>query len=290
VAFGFVSLLAWPTLATPQEKATCADCHADTVEKMPNQTHMRIQPFEVNGRTVGCEGCHGDGTRHMESGDKAAIHAFNNEAEDSGACLACHRAKGIPEWHASTHAQQDVACTRCHSIHTRREPQDSCVSCHALQVSQFQLPSHHPVRETKMSCASCHNVHSGNEKQLKTSQRTNELCYTCHQSKEGPYIFEHDPVQEDCQLCHVPHGSTARRLLTVAEPMLCLQCHEFHFHGGYAANDGEIEIGGIRRESPNGVLGLNKAFGTKCSQCHTQIHGSDLPGQGISSRGRGLVR
>jgi DmsE family decaheme c-type cytochrome len=290
VALGVALLLGWPALAAPQEKARCADCHDDVVQKMSNQTHMRIQPFEVNGRTVGCEGCHGDGTRHIESGDKTAIHTFSKEADDSDACLTCHRGKGMPEWHASTHAQQDVACTKCHTIHRQTSPQDSCRGCHGRETSQFQLPSHHPLREGKMTCASCHDVHSANEAQLKTGERLNELCYGCHQEVEGPYMFEHAPVQEDCRQCHAPHGTIANKLLIANEPMLCLQCHEMHFHTGVSTSIGDTVVGGISYPSTNGPRGMDKAFNTKCTQCHIQIHGSDLPSQSVSAKGRGLVR
>lgn len=141
-----------------------------------------------------------------------------------------------------------------------------------------------------MTCSSCHDVHAATEAQLRVGQRANELCYRCHQEKEGPYVFEHQPVQEDCRLCHDPHGTVARNLLSANEPMLCLQCHEFHFHAGYEAAEGEIEIGGIRRQSPFGAPGVNVSFNTRCSQCHTKVHGSDLPSQGITSRGGALTR
>jgi hypothetical protein len=35
---------------------------------------------------------------------------------------------------------------------------------------------------------------------------------------------------------------------------------------------------------------MNVSFTTKCSQCHSQIHGTDLPSQALSSGGHGMVR
>ena len=43
-------------------------------------------------------------------------------------------------------------------------------------------------------------------------------------------------------------------------------------------------------ENPFGTQSMNVAFTTACSQCHSQIHGTDLPSQALSSGGRGLVR
>jgi DmsE family decaheme c-type cytochrome len=272
----------------------CADCHDEVAAEMSNQVHMRIQPFEVGGRTVGCEGCHGDGTAHMEEGDPELIRTFADlTAEDSEACMTCHSGKGdgLSEWHASTHSMEGVACFECHSIHdSKKKPLDSCRSCHQETYAQFELPNHHPVREGRMNCISCHNPHRATEGQLNTDMRLNDLCYTCHQAKEGPFIFEHEPVVEDCRLCHVPHGSVAENLLTANEPMLCLQCHEFHFHAGLISPEGTVDVGGFERENPHGIDSMNVSFTTRCSQCHSQIHGTDLPSQALASAGHGMVR
>jgi DmsE family decaheme c-type cytochrome len=269
----------------------CADCHEDVVKGAAAETHMRIQSFEVGGKVVGCEGCHGDGAKHVDAGgDKELIRRFGDESSDD-ACLSCHAAKGMSGWHASTHKAEGVSCVDCHRIHAPSNPLAGCKTCHADVTSRFQLPSHHPVREGKMTCSSCHDPHSAAEAQLDTAQRVNELCYRCHLDKEGPYIFEHQPVQEDCRLCHNPHGTTARRLLTANEPMLCLQCHEIHFHAGYRAEEAtEYVIGGITRQNPNGPSAVNRAYNTRCSACHSRVHGSDLPTQAVSGRGQGLVR
>ncbi len=83
----------------------------------------------------------------------------------------------------------------------------------------------------------------------------------------------------------------ANNLLVANEPALCLQCHEFHFHAGYRGSAGhEQDVGGFVRTNPWGPTGMNRAFTTNCTQCHSRIHGSDLPSQGVPSSGRGLVR
>ena len=279
--------LAFPATAAD---SPCVDCHDDVGAAMANQIHMRIEPFEVYGRTVGCEGCHGDGTQHMEEGDPALIRTFSNPAEDTVVCLDCHGSKSQGEWHASTHAMENLSCLDCHSIHHEANPLDSCKDCHQTVYAQFQLPSHHPVKEGHMSCVGCHDPHAATESQLKTTMRLNDLCYTCHQSKEGPFIFEHAPVVEDCSLCHTPHGSVANNLLTVNEPTLCLQCHEFHFHAGLVSPDVPTDVGGTEFENPHGEFGMNVSFTTKCTQCHSQIHGTDLPSQSIPGAGYGMVR
>lgn len=288
-----LSLLAllWGHGSVLAAEADCAACHEELVKATTNQIHMRTKPFEVSGHAVGCEGCHSGGTAHAESGgDTSKVRRMSRDKATDKACLECHALKGFPAWHASTHAAEDVHCATCHTVHKASSPLDGCTKCHAEQRAQFELPSHHPLREGKMSCVSCHNPHAATEAKLKSRQRLNDLCTECHQAQEGPFVFEHEPVQESCATCHVPHGSVADRLLTANEPMLCLQCHEFHFHTSYRATDGVQVIGGIPRQSPNGPEGMNRAFSTKCTQCHPKVHGSDLPSQGITSNGRSLTR
>ena len=270
---------------------TCTACHDEIVAGMKNQIHMRIARFEAGGRLVGCEGCHGNGAAHAEQADPELIFGFD-EPGDQKACLTCHAGGHLLEWPVSAHAAQGVECLDCHTVHGEDRPLDACQTCHGDVVTQTRMPSHHPIQEGKMSCASCHDAHAGTEMQLKTGhQRVNDLCYQCHLDKEGPFVFEHEPVVEDCRTCHTPHGSVADNLLVANEPMLCLQCHDLHFHAGYRASEAEeVDVGGIERDNPHGPFGFNRAMTTQCTQCHVRIHGSDLPSQSVPSRGRGLTQ
>jgi DmsE family decaheme c-type cytochrome len=152
--------------------------------------------------------------------------------------------------------------------------------------------SHHPVREGRMNCSSCHNTHGGNtEHLLKNAESEKAFCTNCHPNKQGPFVFEHAAVEEGCNVCHQPHGTTADNLLKQNEPFLCLQCHEAHFHVGREGATVPVTSNPTGSSTnPYGVSGWRKAFGTKCTQCHSQIHGSDLPSQGVSSRGKSLTR
>ena len=49
----------------------------------------------------------------------------------------------------------------------------------------------------------------------------NDTCYTCHMEKRGPFVRTHQPVQEDCSICHNPHGTIAPNLLKARQPFLC---------------------------------------------------------------------
>jgi DmsE family decaheme c-type cytochrome len=126
---------------------------------------------------------------------------------------------------------------------------------------------------------------------MRTDERTNDLCYECHTNHQGPFIFEHPPVEEDCSTCHEPHGSVTNFLLKQNEPFLCLQCHETHFHTARVSAEGPYNaLPSGSATNPFGKTSFMAAYGTKCTQCHVQIHGSDLPSQSVSGRGKALTR
>ena len=97
-----------------------------------------------------------------------------------------------------------------------------------------------PVREGKLQCTSCHNPHgTANDKLLKEAT-VNEVCYTCHAEKRGPYLFEHAPARDNCLSCHEPlrgescgvcHEQATSHELATPLPsdhvpgMNCRQCH-----------------------------------------------------------------
>jgi DmsE family decaheme c-type cytochrome len=100
----------------------------------------------------------------------------------------------------------------------------------------------------------------------------NQVCYKCHAEKRGPFVWEHPPVTENCAYCHEPHGTVANNLLRQPATFLCLRCHAGH-----------------RKDNRNPDLHatVRAATYTDCTQCHEQIHGSDLPS---NSRRRSFLR
>jgi DmsE family decaheme c-type cytochrome len=180
-------------------------------------------------------------------------------------CIACHQNNDHKRmnWAFSEHKKAKLECRDCHGIHSPKikelnvgmwksdKNSQLCISCHKDVAARMTMPSHHPVKEGGLSCTSCHDPHSSKNTPLASK---NELCFKCHQNVRGPKVFEHAPVVEDCTYCHNPHGSPNRRLLQLAQPMQCLQCHSLasNFHGGV----------------PRG------AQLRSCTNCHSAIHGS----------------
>lgn len=254
---------------------TCLECHEDVAEKMADSLHMKLADHEFDTANR-CETCHGAGSAHAESaGETAMPYNFNEEtieADTRANCVACHNGGVTMTWHDSEHSAAGVLCMDCHDVKAPYQKMGNstklCNECHADQNAKFNLPSHHPVREGMMGCNDCHNPHAGTEFMIK-GDTVNDLCYTCHAEKQGPFLWEHDPVVEDCTYCHDAKGTMNNNLLVATESSLCLRCHTSHdsYHAidrweslgdGYSQADGRADIM------------------AKCTRCHIAVHGSDL--------------
>jgi len=233
-------------------------------------------------------------------------------------CLSCHRDYPLQAWHTSTHERHNVACTDCHNPHPHtsvpqfvnisrtdvrrhkrlpmsvQEP-EACYKCHQKMFGLASLPSRHPIKEGKMVCSDCHESHGQFRKGLKADS-VNMVCYECHAEKEGPFVWEHPPVTENCAICHEPHGTVANNLLRQPTTFLCLRCHVGHRKDNRNPdNVPDIDQGDTAvlnqanaRNYPNNNFDFRQVpligMYTDCTNCHSQIHGSDIPSQ--SRRGR----
>ena len=183
----------------------------------------------------------------------------------------------------SIHTQNNVSCISCHSPHhahtkefllVKAQP-ELCYSCHFQQKSQFQMPFHHRVNEGLVQCSDCHNPHGTvARRQVRTSATQDAVCFTCHTDKQGPFVFEHEPVKiGGCLTCH---HSPWRRESSHAEVsnvnLLCLQCH---------TNVAASKTGG----SWNSFVPQPADLFKSCTLCHSQIHGSNFD-QRFSNRDR----
>ena len=217
-------------------------------------------------------------------------------------CMTCHKGSPTMAWHSATHALYGVACTDCHNPHpastvqsvanishtqvqrAQRLPMSVddpgvCYKCHQKTYMQNAMPSHHPIKEGKMFCKDCHDPHGQQQGNLRDAT-TNMVCYRCHADKQGPFAYEHPPVTENCGICHNPHGTVANNLLHQPTTFLCLRCHSGHrtmpgHPGSPPFNDAGVNPG------------MQRGFYSDCTQCHSQVHGSDLPGP---HRARSLTR
>ena len=270
---------------------TCLSaCHYhDKIRRDFDASTMGVQLSKKSGMPlVDCESCHGPGSLAVEGLTPEKVAEDAKEGKQTACdyktlidlknlpaqaksliCLKCHTANAtfnLHNWNAGEHAINDVSCFDCHNVHAgpdltvRLEDMEGmCEACHQDAKVQFALPSHHPIHEKKIFCVSCHDPHGTSSEKMLRKETVKETCTQCHAEKEGPFVFEHADLMEDCRTCHSPHGSVNNNLLTLQAPFLCLQCHSGH------------------RTSSSSSAESKGAFYTRCTDCHSQIHGTDLP-------------
>jgi len=261
---------------------TCLGCHS--VEPFFSTKHARRGDPRSPFAGLQCEACHGPGGKHVKgmlAGQMVPItttfgpKSKQTAAQQNKPCLGCHERDSRMEWKGSQHEAGEVACASCHQLHTARDrvltangQTETCLACHIRQRGDFYKASVHPVRYGTMRCSDCHSPHgSGAAGKLLAKPTLNQTCYACHAEKRGPLLWEHAPVSEDCSLCHTPHGSVHPALLKKPAPLLCQQCHSPAGHPSFAYTPQGLPGG-----TPSGFL-----LAGSCTNCHSQVHGSNHP-------------
>jgi DmsE family decaheme c-type cytochrome len=301
------ALLAYPALAQAQTAADgvpiCVTCH----EKQNSTILLTAHGAQNDASGSACQACHGDATQHLKNPSDKPANVLGSKtataAEKSAVCLTCHSGqRQLENWSIAKHRKVDVTCVNCHSLHgpqsasnnkqikgaqfaaapytttVRQLTYKRCIECHTDIRGEILKPSHHPIIEGKVGCQDCHDPHGSMTKASLRNDSLNDLCYSCHADKRGPWIHEHPPVEENCAICHTPHGSSHRALLAQKAPVLCGDCHaNGHTHGIY---DG-------RGTLPNTLPSNVRFLSSGCVECHRQIHGSNAPS---SSYGQYFMR
>ena len=249
---------------------TCKTCHEEIYNAWQKTPHWKTT-LNKEASHQGCEGCHGPGAEHVAGGgDTSKIFnpAKHSAKEVDAKCLTCH-AGTHPNFDRSPHARAKVSCISCHSVHQSKEEDNLlkvsqptlCFQCHSDTKPAFNMPFHHKVNEGLITCSDCHDVHGTfRANNLKSTADQNAICTKCHTETRGPFVYEHVAVKaEGCLGCHTPHGSQNPRLLNMpAIAPLCNQCHS-----GVAAN------------TVHG-MGAGSSETITCTNCHTNIHGSNM--------------
>jgi DmsE family decaheme c-type cytochrome len=266
--------------AWAQHESGCLDCHEAGVDSPAHAIFKTVHGSLNGGGAAVCTTCHGSSEAHDRRGKKAPVDVgfgplWTSDVDTRNAsCQSCHDNGDQLLWVGSAHQQDNLACNDCHQSHQQKDlsskgadSQSLCLDCHTRVRAELQLPSHHPIATGKTDCVDCHNPHGGHGDAALHQVTLNDNCFSCHQDKRGPFLWEHPPAAEDCSLCHRPHGSVNERLLTARGPALCQQCHVAAFHPSVPYG-GEGLAGGTANQN---VLGKN------CLNCHSQTHGSNHP-------------
>ena len=153
----------------------CASCHKEAVDAAGGSLHAK--PAH-GGAAVGCEGCHGNGEAHVESGGDPASIANPGKlssAARNAVCGKCH-AKEAGSF-AHEHPVVNIeGCTACHAPHgsanahmlTVSDVNSLCQQCHSMAAAAAGSdgPAHDKAAQSK-PCTNCHaHVHGSNVSNL----------------------------------------------------------------------------------------------------------------------------
>jgi predicted CXXCH cytochrome family protein len=163
----------------------CAQCHEEVTRDFRTADHAKLMAKGSNAVDMGCESCHGPGSKHIESGGAAGT--IHNPDKSADTCFQCHvdvKAQfSLPYSHPVLSGK--MTCTECHDPHKGN----------AIKGGGTQLHG------------------------------KNETCAECHRAQTQHFVFAHDAVKEGCSTCHNPHGSVNQKMLTERNATLCLKCH-----------------------------------------------------------------
>lgn len=243
--------------AEAPDNSACISCHDVAAASHAKGMHGKLD----------CAKCHAGAEKHLANPGPGTRPA----RPDAASCQVCHvKDANRMNWAFSDHKKAGLDCTACHSNHTPKTVKNAdktakykdansalCASCHKEVMARFNMSSHHPLKEGGISCADCHDPHADKKQALASKTET---CTKCHQAVRGPHTMEHPPVTEDCLTCHNPHGSPVKKLLTIAQPALCLRCHSLA--------DKRHAVGAAAGARVTGAALRN------CTACHNGIHGS----------------
>jgi len=171
--------------ATLVGSKTCEQCHEQITKTFPTADHARLMAKGSNAAAMGCESCHGAGSKHNESG--GARGTIINPRRSPETCFQCHLDKrgnfSLPYHHPLEEGK--VTCADCHNPHSGRTVNTGATSLN----------------------------------------NQNDICFKCHTYQRGPFVFQHEALREGCTTCHNPHGTVNQKMLVVRNQNLCLQCH-----------------------------------------------------------------
>ncbi|HSV20359.1 MAG TPA: DmsE family decaheme c-type cytochrome [Casimicrobiaceae bacterium] len=302
---------AFAATRTLEADQACTACHNESWPKPILGVYHAKHGQKGDPRTPGCQSCHGTSEKHRaDPGGASPDVVFANKSKNvsavdtrNGVCLTCHEGGKRNLWHGSQHQREDLACVSCHQVHnagddpvlTKAAQPQVCFTCHQTQRAETHRISTHPIDAGKVACSDCHNPHGSEGPKLVVEKTVRDTCFNCHAEKRGPFLYEHPPVADDCLNCHTPHGSTNAPLLVARQPWLCQECHgNGPPHPGNVYSGASLPGGAVANANTrNPVLAgtINRITGSSiaqnnpppqmafrgCTNCHSQIHGSNSP-------------
>ena len=243
----------------------CAECHSTNLKK---NYDIKSDTYQTTWSDidVGCEACHGHGSRHVQWAElpdmaRPQVENYDLAVKTSGLdsrelvelCAPCHARRAILGDY--THAEPDLLDSLLPSLLT---PElyfsDGQILDEVYVYGSFTQSKmyHRDVR-----CSDCHQVHS-----IKLIKEGNDLCLQCHRADEyntRAHYF-HKKKGEKGEPIKAADGSVLFDIGTGTE---CIQCH---MPGRYYMGIDYRPDHGFRIPRPD----LTAKIGTPnaCNRCH----------------------
>ena len=215
------------TNAAQNWNGMCAQCHSTNLKK-----NYDIETDSYNTTwsdiDVGCEACHGPGSRHMDwaqMSEMARPQVSNfelvqqtsdiNSRELVELCAPCHSRRGTMA--DETHVKADLLDNYLPSLLTEGlyfadgQIQDEVYVYGSFTQSKMYR---HDVR-----CSDCHDSHS-----IKLLKEDNELCLQCHRAAQYD-TKEHHFHKQEGEPGEPIKSAEGEILFEVGTGALCVQCH-----------------------------------------------------------------
>jgi tetratricopeptide (TPR) repeat protein len=215
------------TNAAQNWNGMCAECHSTNLKK---NYDVKAETYHTTWTDidVGCEACHGPGSRHVawaELPDLARPQVINYDLAvrtsglDSRAlvelCAPCHSRRAILGDY--THAEPDLLDSMLPSL--LNEGLYFADGQIREEVYVYGSFTQSKMYHRNVRCSDCHDVHS-----IKTHKRDNALCLQCHRAAEydTPAHHFHKPPGAKGEPIRAGDGKVLFAVGTGAE---CVQCH-----------------------------------------------------------------
>ncbi len=243
----------------------CAECHSTNLKK---NYSVRTDTYQTTWTdiNVGCEACHGPGSRHVKWAELADMARPPVENFDLAVRTSRLKSRELVELCAPCHSRRAIL-----GDYTHIEPDLLDTMVPSLLTSDLYFPDGQILEEvyayasftqSKMyqrgvRCSDCHNVHS-----IKLLKEGNSLCLQCHRASDYDTRQHHfhknkgekgDPIR----------SADGKVLFEVGTGAECAQCHMpgRYYMGVHYRLDHSIRI-------PRPDLGVKLGVPDACTRCH----------------------